>query len=67
MSLVNTLRSLLNELARLRIVTILKRASSFNRDMRVRQTASWPFWIFFGLIPVKISHKLCGRMDGTQF
>ena len=30
-----TLRSLLNELARLTIVTIVKRASSFNRDLRV--------------------------------
>ena len=35
---------------------------------------NWPFWIFFAkknfffcFIPVKISHKLCGRMDGTQF
>ena len=31
----STLRFLLNELAGLRIVTILKRASSFNRDLRV--------------------------------
>ena len=30
-----TLRSLLNELARLTIVTIVKQASSFNRDLRV--------------------------------
>ena len=27
---------------------------------------SRPFWIFFCLIPMKISHKLCDRMDGTQ-
>ena len=26
-----------------------------------------PFWIFFCLIPMKISHKLCGTMDGYQF
>ena len=33
-----------------------------------------PFWnfffkkiFFFCLIPMKISHKLCDRMDGTQF
>ena len=31
----STLRSHLNELARLRILTIVKRASSFNRDLRV--------------------------------
>ena len=34
---------------------------------------SRPFWIFFQkkiffcFIPIKISHKLCIRMDGTQF
>jgi hypothetical protein len=34
---------------------------------------SRPLWIFFSknfffcLIPMKISHKLCDRMDGTQF
>ena len=29
---------------------------------------SWPFWIFcFCFIPMKTSHKLCVRMDGTQF
>ena len=35
---------------------------------------SRPFWFFFSkkknffcLIPMKISHKLCVRMDGTQF
>ena len=32
-----TLRSLLNEVARLRIVTFLKRASSFNRNLRVER------------------------------
>ena len=32
---VGTLRSLLNELARLRIVTVFKQASLFNRDLRV--------------------------------
>ena len=35
-----TLRSLLNELARLTIVTIVKRASSFNRDLRVASLLS---------------------------
>ena len=36
----NTLRSLLNEVALLTIVTIVKRASLFNRDLRVlRQQA----------------------------
>ena len=34
--MVTTLRSLLNEQARLRIVTILRRASSINRDQRVK-------------------------------
>ena len=38
---------------------------------------NWRFWnileffsqkkIFFCFIPMKISHKLCNRMDGTQF
>ena len=37
MYLTTTLRSLLNELDRLTIVTIFKRASSFNRDLRVVQ------------------------------
>ena len=32
---VGTLRSLLNELAHLRVVTIVKRASLFNRDLMV--------------------------------
>ena len=42
-----TLRSLINELARLTIVTIVKHASLFNRDLRVQQKG--PFmqdWVF---------------------
>ena len=38
-SIVTTLRSLLNELACLTIVTTVKQASSFNRELRVQQ-----FW-----------------------
>ena len=38
-----TLRSLLNELARLTIKTIVKRASSFNRDLRVIRKSSFSF------------------------
>ena len=39
--ILRTLRSLLNELARLRIVTTLKRVSSFNRDLRVMEIQSY--------------------------
>ena len=37
-----TLRSLLNELARLTIVTTLKRASLFKRDLRVTEMTQGP-------------------------
>ena len=34
----NTLRSLLNELARLTVMNTVKQASLFNRDLRVKKT-----------------------------
>ena len=48
-----TLRSLLKKLAHLRIVTILKRASSFNRDLRVHSNAKtkWEKFFFRSLWP----------------
>ena len=41
--------------------------------LRIGDFEKWPFFestilnIFFCFIPMKISHKLCIRMDGTQF
>ena len=41
------------------------------KTLRIGDFEKWPFlsrpfWIFFCFIPVKICHKLCVRMDGTQ-
>ena len=43
-SSVSTLRSLLNKLARLTIVTIVKQARSFNRDLRVIWKINFRLW-----------------------
>ena len=44
------------------------------KNLRIRDFENRPIWIFFFqknkknfcLIPMKISHKLCARMDGLQ-
>ena len=43
----------------------------YKKILRIGDFEKWPFekrpfWIFC-LIPMKISHKLCDRMDGTLF
>ena len=55
-----TLRSLLNELAHLTIVTIVKQASSFNRDLRVIVCLLEPRLdaAFYGMTPSTDQHSL---------
>ena len=62
-----TLRSLLNKLACLRIVTILNRASSFNRDLRVLpKTRNQQWFCHFKTILTLFHWKAVGTDRGKS-